>query len=117
MMKNLNDSKRRTCMNSRRISLLAAAAVVLGMLWLAPGTLLSQHHHGGEPEEKGMQMMHSEEQMQQMMTQMAKDPQMLKHHLTMMLTHDEMKVAVTKLLKEDSEVRGIFEGLIADAKK
>ena len=68
-----------------------------------------QHQHGG--------MMHSSEEMRKMMSQMAKDPEMLKNHLTMMLTNKELRPALVKLLRNDSELRETFEQLLTEAKQ
>ena len=61
--------------------------------------------------------MHSEQEMKQMMSQMAKDPEMFKNHLTMMLTNKELRPALVKLLRNDSELRGTFEQLLTEAKQ
>ena len=67
-----------------------------------------QHQHGG--------MMHSPEEMRKMMSQMAKDPEMFKNHLTMMLTNKDLRPALVKLLRNDSELRETFEQLLTEAK-
>jgi hypothetical protein len=48
---------------------------------------------------------------------MAKDPAMLKQHLTMMITDAELRPAVLALLKKDAELLKAFQKLVSDAKQ
>lgn len=66
--------------------------------------------HPGEPAHNGMEM-------GQMMTQMAKNPEMVRHHLTMMIENTEMRPVLVSLLKEDAGLRQAFEKVLSDARK
>lgn len=57
-------------------------------------------------------MMHGPGEMRQMTCHMANNLEMLKRHLTMMMTDEALRPALAKLLRDDTEFRQMFEDLL-----
>lgn len=52
-----------------------------------------------------------------MMESMSKDPEMMKHHFTMMLNDSDLRPAFIKMLKDNPDLRQAIENLLGETKK